>query len=184
MKNVKDIKVLSLAALGLFISLIVSNTISKYGYEFQGSFIMLSVYTFPFTFFFSNMITKKYGIEKTLSILFYTIVLQTVFYMFSNILGTPMDSSTLLASLTAFGISQLTNIVIYSGIAQQKTENKHFLSILFTYFLVLIIDSFVYFLAQDLAFNATLLYCTLIKFGVATVLALLQVKFFDKLSTK
>ncbi len=120
----------------LIFTLIFSNIIVDYTFNIGIFTVLWSVFTYPFVFFFANVITKYFGYKKTLWALFLAIVAQFSWYLgYSSAIGESVDFLVIIASLVAFAVSQLVNLVLYVRLLKQKTINVVYL--IGTFFLLL-----------------------------------------------
>ncbi len=166
---------LFISALLLFVTFIVSNIVVTSTFEIGKETILYSVFIYPFVYFFANQITKIYGASKTMAVLFIAIIIQCLVYYFSlDILTNPITTDILVASILAFGISQIINVLAYFGIT--KSKNVKLMNIFGIYALALLVDGLIFTYIFIGEFTLAFIYALIIRLAVALFLSYIEYK--------
>lgn len=155
--------------------LILANFIADYDFLLFGYPIILSVFIYPFTFLFANIITKEYGFKKTLTSIGIAIIIQMAIYLVSNlVVPNSISDKVLLGSLLSFGVSQVINIFLCNMICQTKkfVIMKTFLN----YVIVLLFDAMIFNAILDNFFDLGFLLSNIIRSLVALGIVYLEIK--------
>ncbi len=172
-KNIMFIR----ATVLLIVALICTNLIANLTFELSGYNVLLSVFLYPFVFFFANVITKYYGWQKTLVAILAATGAQSLFYIIINVLGnTDVTSTIILGSLCGFVISQITNLALYTSLTKQK--NVGYFYLVGIYFIALLLDNLTYFAIIGEMYDFGLVYATIFRTAVAIALVYFDYKFY------
>ncbi len=170
MKRKKTKKGYIINATLLLLALVISNIIVKYTFNLNDYNIILSVFTYPFVYFFANKITKDTSSMKTINILFLVLLIQGIVYYILNLVdNSSISSNVILGSLLAFGISQLFNLLGYTKIL--KSKKPQYLAVFALYASVLLIDNFIFYIIMDFSIDIVFVYSMIVRLLVASVLS-------------
>jgi len=158
----------------LAFTLVLSNFVVNFAFYLDGFILMLSVFTYPFVYFFLNIITIKYGAKKTFMAIVVALTLQLLAYIINNtVSGYIVAEHVMLASANAYMISTLINLSIFYYLF--RSSNISFWSVLGTFLLVNLIDtlSFQQVLNTSWHFSSDVLFNALISAGIKTVVSII-----------
>lgn len=155
--------------------LLFSNCAANYSFNLFGYKIIYSVFVYPFAFFFANVISEKYGIRRTMMSVVIAILAQIlVVVCLKDVPGCDMSTNHLFASIGAFAVSQLVNLLLYCRVV--NTKSAGFPRFLLVYVVVLLLDSAVFLGLTSTSFGAdffmVFLLSNVIRIGLSVLLAL------------
>lgn len=169
MKDIVKSKRFWICSLLMALLLVVSNWIVKYSFDLFGYKILLSVLTFPFIFFVSNVLTKKRGITSTILAIIMSVVVQLLIYLIPSY---DVSGTIILGSLVSFTTSVLFNTIVYGKVIKKSNT----LAVFLTFTLALVLDLVIFNLIAKIEFGTAFLISTIIRTVIALILVLLSAR--------
>jgi uncharacterized PurR-regulated membrane protein YhhQ (DUF165 family) len=125
----------------LAFTLIFSNFIVNYSFDIGVGAILFSVFTYPLVYLFSNLITAKYGMTKSLLMILVALVLQFFVYIINNIISAEIVANdVMLASASSYLVSTLINLIIFAYLL--SNHRVSFWTVFATFLFVNLLDTF------------------------------------------
>lgn len=142
-KKVKQLEVKGINYIILLsLALVVSNVLVNYSFGCFGHLILVSVFVYPLTFFFANMITKRHGYINTLFGILGALIMQLlVFVGFALSAEINIELLIVLGTLISFTVMQLINLELYLKFQDGKGS---YLKLWLLYTVVILGDSLIF----------------------------------------
>ena len=105
--------------------------------------ISVSVFAYPMIFYISNIITRKYGYNKSLEAIFISATIMILFMLISGVLfNKDINTLTYLGLFTSYLISSFLNLVIYYFLFMNTTLPK--ITLFTNYLFAIIVSEMIY----------------------------------------
>lgn len=131
--------------------LLLSNFLILYTFNLFNMPIYYSVFTFPFTYLFSNILTKLYGYNDAIKSILLAIVLQLLSFLISYLTIDKMDVGLAIASISSFTVSQAINLILYYNLVKRKKDS--FIMLYISIIITILIDNFLFLSTLNLFSN-------------------------------
>lgn len=114
------------------ILLVLSNTIINIPCEVFGVTIKLSAFVYPFTFLFSCIILKKYGVMEVIEALIVAIVVQLLMFFLRWIIVGNINVGLFVSAFVSFSVSQVACLCLYGILLRNKLDTIFYAFLVFT----------------------------------------------------
>lgn len=122
-------------------TIVINHELINYNPHFFNRHLNINIFIYPFTFFLTNLITKRHGIVAGIISIFLATTFWIAYYLFESffITGYSFQKEFLISNILVFLISQIINLIIYSKIS--KNNQDHIMELILTSIVVLSNDT-------------------------------------------